>query len=168
MACDEVSSWRPNEPVTALTPTDGQFRAAFEIATLSNRKLARYYPRSMELAAKDETEPSHIPNDDRNANLEHVLPEKPEGNWPAFTDEQVTLYCRRIGHLCLMRASDNSAAKSAGFSTKKPIYMNSPYVLSKQIAEADDWTPIEIVERQKTLSTIAVQTWPIYHHFGMP
>jgi hypothetical protein len=44
-----------------LTPTDGPFVAAFESATLSNRKLARYYLRSMELAAKSEPEPWHIP-----------------------------------------------------------------------------------------------------------
>jgi hypothetical protein len=49
----------------ALTPTGGSFAAAFEIATLSNRKLARYFLRSMELAVKDEAEPWHIPNDDR-------------------------------------------------------------------------------------------------------
>jgi hypothetical protein len=145
-----------------LIPTDGPFVAAFEIATLSNRKLARYYLRSMELAAESEAEPWHIPNDDRSMiNLEHVLPEKPEGNWPKFTDEQVKLNYKRIGNLCLMRASDNSAARSAGFSTKKPIFANSPYVLTKQIAEVSDWTTTEIIERQKTLASIAVKTWPI-------
>lgn len=63
------------------------------VATVSNRKLARYYLRSMELAAKDEAESWHIPNDDRSTiNLEHVLPEKPEGNWPQFNDDQVRLH----------------------------------------------------------------------------
>jgi Protein of unknown function DUF262/Protein of unknown function (DUF1524) len=160
-----------NEIVTAvalktelkpLTPTDGPFAAAFENASLSNRKLARYYLRSMELAAKNEPEPWHIPNDDKSAiNLEHVLPEKPEGHWPQFTDEQVKLYYKRIGNLCLMRASDNSAAKSAAFSVKRPIFTKSPYLLTKQIAEADGWTWEEIVARQKTLAGIAVKTWPI-------
>lgn len=145
-----------------LTPTDASFAAAFEITTLSNRKLARYYLRSMELAAKNEAEPWHIPNDDRSMiNLEHVLPEKPEGNWPSFNDEQVKLYYKRVGNLCLMRASDNSTAKSADFHTKKPIFMKSAYVLTKQIADASEWTTAEIVERQKTLAAIAVKTWSI-------
>jgi hypothetical protein len=136
-----------------LTPTDGPFAAAFEAATLSNRKLARYYLRSMELAAKNEPEPWHIPNDDKSAiNLEHALPEKPEGNWPHFTDDQVKLFHRRVGNLCLMRASENSAAKSAGFSVKKPILSRSPYLLTKQIAEASHWTWEDIVDRQKTLA----------------
>jgi hypothetical protein len=146
----------------ALTPTDGPFAAAFEIATVSNRKLARYYLRSMELAKNNEDEPWHIPNDDPSMiNLEHVLPERPEGNWPQFTDEQVKLYYKRIGNLCLMRASDNSAAKSAGFKTKKPIFAKSPYTLTNQIAAATDWTTAEITDRQKTLAGIAVKTWPL-------
>ena len=150
------------EKLAYLTPSDETFSAAFETATVSNRKLARYYLRSMELSAKDEREPWHIPNDDRNAiNLEHVLPEKPEGNWPQFSDDEVRLYCKRIGNLCLLRASDNSAAKNESFATKRPFYGNSPYELTKQIATVTDWTTAEITDRQKTLAPIAVQTWAI-------
>jgi hypothetical protein len=94
-------------------------------------------------------------------NLEHVLPEKPEGNWPQFNDDQVRLYYKRIGNLCLMRASENSTMRSESFAVKKPIFEASPYVLTKQIAEATDWTTVEITERQKTLAGIAVKTWPI-------
>jgi hypothetical protein len=150
------------DDLKSLTPTNGQFEAAFEIATVSNRKLARYYLRSLELAAKSEAEPWHIPNDDRSMiNLEHVLPEKPEGNWPQFTDDQVKLYYKRIGNLCLMRASDNSAAKSSAFGIKKPILEKSPYVLTKQISQAIDWTWEEIIARQKTLAGYAIKAWPI-------
>lgn len=132
------------------------------MATVSNRKLARYYLRSMELAAKDEAEPWHIPNDDRTTiNLEHVLPERPEGNWPQFGDDQAKLYYKRIGNLCLMRATENSGMRSEAFQVKKPVFAASPYVLTKQIAEATDWTAADISERQKTLAGIAVKTWPI-------
>ena len=148
--------------VRHLTPSDGTFSAKFEAATVSNRKLARYYLRSMELSAEGEQEPWHIPNDDRSEiNLEHVLPEKPEGNWPQFSDDEVRLYCKRIGNLCLLRVSDNSTAKSGSFATKRPIYASSPYELTKQISTVTDWTLVEITERQKTLAPIAVETWPI-------
>ena len=116
----------------------------------------------MELSAKHEREPWHIPNDDRSEiNLEHVLPEKPEGNWPRFSDDAVRLYYKRIGNLCLLRAIDNSTAKSASFATKAPFYAKTPYELTKQIASATDWTVAEIADRQKTLARIAVKTWPI-------
>ena len=145
-----------------LTPSDATFLAAFETATVSNRKLARYYLRSMELSAKGEQEPWHIPNDDRSKiNLEHVLPEKPEGNWPKFSDDEVKLFYKRIGNLCLLRASDNSTAKSASFATKAKFYAKSPYELTKQISTTEDWTVVEIADRQKTLAPIAVNTWAI-------
>jgi hypothetical protein len=81
----------------------------------------------MELAAKDETEPWHLPNDDRSMiNLEHILLERPDGNWPQFSDDQVKAFYKRIGNFCLMRASDNSTAKSAGFSIKKLFLLSRP------------------------------------------
>ena len=136
--------------------------AAFDVATVSNRKLARYYLRSLEMAAKNKSEPWHIPNDDRGTiNLEHVLPENPLANWPQFSDDQVKLYYKRIGNLVLMRASDNSDLKSASFEVKKPTFAKSPYVLTKQIADAATWTNNEINERQKTLAMYAVKAWPI-------
>jgi hypothetical protein len=116
----------------------------------------------LELVAASDPEPWHIPNDDRSViNLEHVLPEKPEGNWPQFTDDQVKLYYRRIGNLCLLRASENSTLKSAHFQTKKPILANSPYVLTQQIGAEAAWTTTEIAERQKRLADLALRAWPI-------
>jgi Protein of unknown function (DUF1524) len=114
------------------------------------------------MAAKNESEPWQIPNDDRSTiNLEHVLPESPMGNWPQFSDEQVKLYYKRIGNLVLMRASDNSELKSASFDIKKPTFAKSPYVLTKQIADATAWTTDEINARQKILVAYAIMAWPI-------
>ena len=145
-----------------ITPTNERFKNAFETATVSNGKLARYYLRSLEMAAKKEREPWHIPNDDRSViNLEHVLPEKPEGNWPQFSAEEVKIYYRRIGNLVLLRASDNSTLKSAGFAEKKPTFSRSPYELTKQISSCDNWRADEIIARQKTLAELAVRAWPI-------
>ncbi len=145
----------------SIIPNDEQFRLAFQTATVSSRKLAKYYLRSLEMVAKGEKEPWHIPNDDKSViNLEHVLPEKTEGNWPQFTEDQVRLFYKRIGNLALLRASENSALKSAGFDAKKPIYQQSPYALTAQIAQANTWTIKEITERQEVLSGYALKAWP--------
>lgn len=145
-----------------ITPSDGVFKTAFESATVSNRKLARYYLRSLEMASKDEHNPWHIPNDDRSViNLEHILPEKPDRNWPQFTDDDVKLYRNRIGNLTLLRASDNSELKSSGFDDKKVRYAGCPYNITSQVAASDQWTVTTIVERQKVLASLAVKTWPI-------
>ncbi len=93
--------------------------------------------------------------------LEHVLPEKPEGNWPQFSYDEARGYYKRIGNLCLLRARDNSTAKNASFVKKQPIYANSPYELTKQVGAVADWTVVAITDRQKRLAQIAVTTWAL-------
>lgn len=145
-----------------ITPSDGVFRQAFEIATVSNRKLSRYYLRSLEMASKDEINPWHIPNDDKSIiNLEHVLPEKPDNFWPQFTEDDVKLYRNRIGNLTLLRATDNSELKSVEFSEKKKKYIECPYNITQQICSCDSWDVTKINERQKVLAQLAIKTWPI-------
>lgn len=148
--------------LAAITPPDPAFRDAFEIARVSNSRFARYYLRSLELTAKGEAEPWFLPTDDGSIiNLEHILPKKPEGNWPTFTDEDVRGYSNRLGNLVLMRASDNSAARSDPFANKRTAYADSPYVLTSQVADRADWTPEAITARQKCLAELAVKTWPV-------
>lgn len=143
-----------------VMPSNEQFRQAFEIATVSNAKLARYYLRSLEMTAKNEAEPWLIPNDDRQIiNLEHVLPQKSEGNWPQFSEEQVAAYAKRIGNMVLLQASRNSILRSDDFETKKKVYATSPYLLTQQIATLPEWTVEKINDRQKVLAQIALRAW---------
>ena len=145
-----------------VIPVDEQFRQAFEVATVSKASLARYYLRSLEMGAKDEPNPWFIPNDDREAiNLEHVLPERPEGNWKQFDDELARAYVKRLGNLALLLAKNNSDLKSSDFKTKRAVYKDSPYELTKQIATFPDWSPGRISERQKALAKLALRVWPL-------
>lgn len=145
-----------------VIPVDEQFTQGFETATVSKAGLARYYLRSLEMAAQKEAEPWFLPNDDKQViNLEHVLPERPENNWPDWTDEKVKTYAKRIGNLALLQAKSNSDLKSANFETKKKVYEESPYSLTKQIAGEDMWNEDKIVARQKQLAKIALEAWPI-------
>jgi len=148
------------EGLKSIYPNDEQFRLAFQTATVSNRKLAKYYLRALEMAASGEAEPWHIPNEDKSViNLEHILPEKPEGNWPQFTEDQVKLYYKRIGNFVLLRASENSTLKSAPFDQKKIVYSNAQYSLTSGVAKAAAWTTKEILARQEHLSTFALKAW---------
>jgi uncharacterized protein DUF262/uncharacterized protein DUF1524 len=145
-----------------IIPPDEEFKRAFETATVSKAAFARYYLRSLEMAAKNEAMPWFIPNDDQQTiNLEHVLPEVPSGNWPLFDDESTKMYVRRIGNLALLLAKSNSDLKSFGFEAKKKVYKETPYVLTAQIAGLRQWGPKEITERQKVLADLALKTWPL-------
>lgn len=143
-------------------PTDEEFQRQFEVATVAKASLARYYLRSLENQAKEAMAPWYMPNDSQEAiNLEHILPEDPEGNWPEFTDDQASLYVRRLGNLALLRASQNSDLRSAGFQAKRKVYAAAPYELTSQVAGVDSWSLARIEERQRILADLAVKTWPL-------
>lgn len=147
--------------LSAIVPGDKEFREACEVAKVSNARLARYYLRSLEMMAKDEAEPWFVLHEDRQIiNLEHVLPKKPQDNWPDFDDEEIRRLTTRLGNLALLRVTDNSDLKSYGFAEKKPIYAASPYILTSMIGDIDDWSAAAIDERQIRLAELAVRTWP--------
>jgi Protein of unknown function DUF262/Protein of unknown function (DUF1524) len=145
-----------------IIPVDEQFRLAFEVANVSKASLARYYLRSLEMAAKNESAPWFIPNDDKQAiNLEHVLPERHEGLWMDFDEESTKVYVKRLGNLALLLAKSNSDLKSSEFKSKRAAYRNSPYELTRMISKASSWTPLEIGGRQRTLAELALRAWPL-------
>lgn len=162
VAAGEVSTASElRKTLEPITPGDEEFKEEFKTARVSNARLARYYLRSMEMAAKEESEPYFVLHEDREViNLEHVLPRKPEENWPSFSDEDVRRLATRLGNQALMRHGENSDARSAAFSGKKALYAASPYLLTKMLAEVDDWTEATINERQEKLAEIAVTAWP--------
>lgn len=146
-----------------VAPKDIQFQEAFASATVSQAKLARYYIRSLEMTVKSERYPLYLPNDDvQIITLEHVLPRKPEGNWPQFSAEEAEAFHRRLGNLVLLHAKGNSDLKSLPFSEKRRTYAETPaYELTSQIASLEDWTPAEITARQRKMAEYAVLTWPL-------
>jgi len=157
-----VTAAQLREALTGITPGDQEFRAAFETTRVSNARLARYYLRSLEMTAKDEAEPWFVQQNDRTIiNLEHILPRKPQSNWPQFSEDEVRLYTTRLGNLALMLASDNSELKSEAFVDKRTVYGESPYLLTSEIAEVDLWTGVAIAQRQTRLAELAVKTWPV-------
>lgn len=153
---------RLKQELLEVIPTDEQFRMAFETATVSKSALARYYLRSLEMAAKGESTPWFLPLDDKEViNLEHVLPEKPMDNWPKVDENTVRLYAKRIGNLALLQAKRNSDLRSTDFKTKKAVYKETPYVLTSDIAKLPGWDASAIEKRQKVLADFALKAWPL-------
>ena len=150
------------QELISVIPGDEQFRQAFEQATVSKAALARYYLRSLEMAAKGESTPWFLPLDDKEViNLEHVLPEKPMDNWPHIDESTLRIYTKRLGNLALLQAKSNSDLKSADFATKRVVYERTPYVLTSQIAQLSEWGASAIERRQKGLAELALKAWPL-------
>ena len=145
-----------------ITPTDGEFAVAFTTATVTNRKLARYYLRSLEMIHETGKEPWLVPNANANAiNLEHVLPTKPGNAWPNFSNDEVRLYRNRIGNLTLLQATKNSGLQSTDFETKKKVYADSPYETTNMISKQKEWSTTQIDSRQAYLASLALKAWKV-------
>ena len=123
-----------------VVPSDKAFELAFAVASVNQAYLARYYLRVLEKQAKGDAQPELVPNtSEDDVNLEHVLPLKPEQNWPEFDDDAVRTMRRRIGNLVLLRQKLNSSLKSASFGKKRTALASSQYALTKEVGRAKRW-----------------------------
>lgn len=146
-----------------IIPSDALFAAGFSEARVSSNFLARYYLRALEQKRTGEQEPEWVPSDEENAiNLEHILPENPQANWPHIPTETAKAYYRRIGNMVLLQATKNSIIGNGTFEDKKAVLGASTFLLTSDVATEDDWGPTEIEKRQGDLAKLAVETWPVH------
>lgn len=144
-------------------PNDTIFRDSFATARVAKSYLARYYLRTLELQAMGKPQPELVPNaDPSELTLEHILPERPlEGDWSQFTEEERNTYTKRLGNMLLLKQRMNSKLRSRSFGSKRDIYGASDLVLTKSVAELDEWTKEAIEYRQGILAKLALQAWRI-------
>jgi hypothetical protein len=148
--------------MAGVIPSDKAFEDAFANATVSQAYLARYYLRVLENQLRGQSQPELVPNpNEEEINLEHVLPLKPESNWPAFDEDAARAYQRRMGNLVLMQQKLNSAARSATFAKKRAALAASQYKLTAEVGTQSAWDAAAIGQRQQRLAKLAVQAWPI-------
>lgn len=150
-----------SDEMIGVAPTDRAFEDAFASARVSKNALGRYYLRVLERQNKGEEPPELVPNMNREeVNLEHVLPTNPSATWKV-TEEIARAYNKRIGNLALLQVNKNSSLGNENFETKKPIFAESSFGLTQNIAEKEIWGPNEIENRQRQLAALAVQAWSL-------
>lgn len=143
--------------------SDKQFEAAFaekDLRTTSSRnsRIARYILFQLEKQVSG----AAYDSESRKYSLEHVLPENFELGWEAFSDQAAAESVYRLGNLALLEATPNRAIGNAGFEIKSPIYAQSPFLLTREIAEENvDWDPDRIAVRQRRLAKLAKTVWRI-------
>lgn len=153
-----------SEVIRALAPIyvdDETFRNAFAVKVLRttssrNRQVARY------ILSMIETQISHTHHDADNAaySLEHVLPENPTDGWEYIDDEQIEEWVYRLGNLTLLEATLNRAVGNKPFSEKRPVYAQSQFQITRDIAEQNEaWTVERLAERQRRMARIATGIW---------
>ncbi len=119
-----------------FAPNDEAFLAAFRSAALSDRSVARYVLREVELSrrATEELDVALPPK----VHVEHIYPQKPrEGE--RWENHQAML--NRIGNLTLLSRRLNAAIKNAPYNEKRPAYQESEIVITNQLPELEAWSP---------------------------
>jgi hypothetical protein len=147
--------------MTAYVPTDAEFESAFADARVSRPHLARYYLRALEKTEKQQPNPEYVENDEvQDVNLEHILPLKPRTGWNVDAD-MAEAARTRLGNMALLRSGVNKDIGNKSFADKKVAFADSGYDLTREITKCDEWTMIEIRDRQQRLAKLAVKTWPL-------
>ncbi len=148
--------------LSAIIPSDSQFKSAFSEARVNKSTLARYYLSALERGERNEEEPELVPNqDEEQLNLEHVLPKSPtDEEWPQFSADEKKDFTNRLGNMVLLRKGTNGRIGNKPFTVKKPILTASGLQLTAQAGGEEDWTPSTVKNRQEHLADLAVRVWP--------
>jgi len=153
-----------SEIIHALRPvylTDVQFRAALaekqiRTTTARNRQVVRY----ILFAVEKQISSRAFDHASDKYTIEHILPEHPQDNWGAFTDDQVDRCVYRLGNLTLLTAAANRDLGNLSYPEKKAIYEASEFDLTSKIAiEGGEWNPDRISTRQQWLANQATSIW---------
>jgi len=145
-----------------IIPADDVFKSVFAQYSTNKPQLARYLLLALERAQVGDTEPEMVPNDDVDAvNLEHVLPQRPDATeWPAFHQEDLGAWAKRIGNMALLRKSENKRIGNKSYPLKRPALAASSLKLTASAAKADEWSPQTVTVRQAHLAELALVAWP--------
>jgi uncharacterized protein with ParB-like and HNH nuclease domain/ribosomal protein S17E len=146
-----------------IYPDDSLFYNSFKNKILKttfsrNKKIVKY------ILCKLENQFSNKLIDFNNESLtiEHILPENPGVEWQQIAWEQEKKLVYRLGNLTLMKFSRNKDAGIKNFTEKRPIYQDSVYEITSQIAEKyQQWTEDSIEDNQNMMARLAKTIWKI-------
>ncbi len=163
----EISSGRVGtasklaDHMAPLLLSDPAFKEQFAAYRVSKSGLARYYLRALEYKLQGNATPEFVPNEDIVINLEHVLPGHLGQGWPDLDSAVAHTYHNRLGNMVLLRADLNSVIGNRRLEEKKPTLAKSTFLLTKEVAQQDEWGPKEITSRQERMAELAVKVWPL-------
>jgi hypothetical protein len=154
----------PGQMLTAMAsvyPGDDAFRAAFTEKSMRttqsrNRRIVRYILCALEKRLTG----TSLDFDSDSCNLEHILPEHPGAGWETFSDDELEALAYRLGNLTLLSKGANKDIGNDPFTTKKTVYAESVFGITRKIAEDNaDWTPERLAARQNWMANQATAIW---------
>jgi hypothetical protein len=148
-----------------IYPDDERFKNDFAEKEMTKAKIARYILSA--IADKMEGSKTKVTIDDEQiVTLEHIMPKTISSEWnkAAKDEDEYMNYINRLGNLTLIEREKNRLAGSVSFDRKKKeAFSKSDILLTRQLTDYDQWTVVEIQERQQLLANHAVDLWKILY-----
>lgn len=99
---------------------------------------------------------------DKDTHIEHIMPQKPKGEWLALFNEDSDLYkdyLNRIGNLTILQDKNNIRARNKDFTDKKEYYKESRLHITNHLNDYVLWDYKEIDNRQEVLYELGKDLW---------
>jgi hypothetical protein len=145
-----------------IYPSDQDFQGQFRVKQERSNPKAQYLLRYLEGEERRLANPGRAEEEEIGAiTVEHILPKNPGTAWEPVTraDESIVDDCvYRLGNLCLL-TKINKDLGSAVFASKKPVYAKSTIILTRKVADQDQWNRQTIDHRQAHMAKLAVAIW---------
>ena len=144
-------------------PQDDRFESDFAAKEIGKPKLARYILGELANARQPGNE-LVVVEDEKKVTLEHIMPQARSKAWQhAAGDETEYLeHVNRLGNMTLIEREANRAAGNASFEQKKEdAFLQSALAITAELCSYEDWTVVEIAERQRLLAKTATQVWAV-------
>lgn len=98
----------------------------------------------------------------KDVHIEHIMPQKPDGEWKILFDKddsEYKDYLNRLGNLTILQDKKNIRARNKDFDIKKEYYRQSRLSITNKISDYEDWTYNKIIERQEYLFNESKEFW---------
>lgn len=101
-------------------------------------------------------------SDFRSVNIEHIIPQRYEANWPEIASEYLkdipdenkwrasVVLINSLGNLTIIKDRKNSELQNDGWDKKRERYKTG-YYSEQQVSESEKWTPLEVFKRGKDI-----------------
>ncbi|MFN8592331.1 MAG: DUF262 domain-containing HNH endonuclease family protein [Thermomicrobiales bacterium] len=160
---DRITAGEIIAGLAPIYPGDAEFREAFAAKSIRstvarNPRIIRYILCKMEkhLSGND------IDFESNTLSIEHVFPRNAEHGWEAFPERDPESLAFRLGNMTLLEAGKNRDIGNADYASKREVYAESAFAITREIAEQnDEWTPERIERRQRWMAAQATTLWRI-------
>jgi uncharacterized protein with ParB-like and HNH nuclease domain len=98
----------------------------------------------------------------KDVHIEHIMPQKPMGEWKAIFDldeYEYKDYLNRLGNLTILQDKKNIRARNKDFKDKKEYYKESRLTITKNLVNYNKWDYEEILKRQEYLYEQSKDIW---------